>query len=174
RQTVAKTAAVERDGRGHELRRACDRAALLAEPRKDDVSGRRLDEDRRGSANLRPRDSGARRSRAQRGRERRQLERDRAHGPLQRPAHGTSLMRCPACSDCVSTFGFSASIRASGTPVFSAIEDSVSPGLTVYECRLGCDLWDTAPVVVCFASVAGRVVVVVDPPLLLSAGFTTT
>jgi hypothetical protein len=36
----------------------------------------------------------------------------------------------PGCSDCSSTLGFSARIRSSGTPVRTAIADSVSPART--------------------------------------------
>jgi hypothetical protein len=46
------------------------------------------------------------------------------------------LIFWPACSDCASTSGFSASIRSSGTPVFSAIAESTSPSWTTYVRRV--------------------------------------
>ena len=46
-------------------------------------------------------------------------------------AHWRSLIRWPGLSVCGSRSGFRRRISSSGTPVFSAIDDGVSPGLTL-------------------------------------------
>ena len=48
-----------------------------------------------------------------------------------RATHWRSLIRWPGLSVCGSRSGFRRRISSSGTPVFSAIDDGVSPGLTV-------------------------------------------
>ena len=66
-------------------------------------------------------------ARARRG----QRERGREHGRCEQAArHWRSLIRWPGLSVCGSRSGFRRRISSSGTPVFSAIDDGVSPVLT--------------------------------------------